>query len=52
MKTLLWDFRTLLRGGTPPKVYKSPSTSADEALYYSTIYPNSVQLSCVQCISV
>ena len=25
----------------PPKVYKSPSTSADEAPYYSTIYPNS-----------
>ena len=31
---LLWDFRTLLNGegGPPPKVYKSPSTSADEAL--------------------
>ena len=28
----------------PPKVYKSPSTSADEALYYSTIYPNSREL--------
>ena len=43
---LLWDFRTLLRVGDPPppKVYKSPSTSADEALYYSTIYPNSCDL--------
>ena len=36
---LLWDFPTLLRGGgPPPKVYEIPSTSADEALYYSTIF--------------
>ena len=33
-------------GASPPtlKVYKSPNTSADEALYYSTIYPNSRDL--------
>ena len=31
-------------GGRLSKVFKSPSTSADEDLYYSTIYPNSCDL--------
>ena len=31
-------------GGPPLKVYESLSTNADEALYYSTIYPNSCDL--------
>ena len=34
----------------PPKVYKSTSTSADEALYYSTIYPTPRTPSSLACV--